>query len=157
KDITRASAFAVSSFRQGPSEQESADGQIGKKEESMSDEREGQKSYVYRVLDDTTNYVQGLLNDNEELRALLDTLKNDKNQIEEQLLLTQNELKRSREETQHLEQKLTQIEGENRQYSGRYTEVEQQNANLANLYVASYRLHSTLDRDEVLSVIQEII
>jgi hypothetical protein len=123
----------------------------------MSNEKEGQKSYVYRVLDDTTSYVQDLLSDNEELRQLLGSVKNEKNQIEEQLLLIQNELKRSREETAHLEQKLTQIEGENRQFSGRYSEVEQQNANLANLYVASYRLHSTLDRNEVLSVIQEII
>jgi len=123
----------------------------------MSNEKEGQKSYVYRVLDDTTSYVQNLLADNEELRQLLGSTKTEKNQIEEQLLLIQNEVKRSREETTRLEQKLAQIEGENRQYSGRYIEVEQQNANLANLYVASYRLHSTLDRDEVLSVIQEII
>jgi hypothetical protein len=123
----------------------------------MSNEKEGQKNYVYRVLDDTTNYVQGLLSDNEELRQLLDSLKAEKNHFEEQLLLTQNELKHSREEAARLEQKLTQIEGENRQFSGRYIEVEQQNANLANLYVASYRLHSTLDRNEVLSVIQEII
>ena len=39
----------------------------------------------------------------------------------------------------------------------RYTEIEQQNSNLANLYVASYRLHSTLDRKEVVDTIQEII
>ncbi|HSP15595.1 MAG TPA: GAF domain-containing protein [Thermoanaerobaculia bacterium] len=36
-------------------------------------------------------------------------------------------------------------------------ELEEQNTNLANLYVASYRLHSTLDRAEVLAGIQEII
>jgi hypothetical protein len=128
-----------------------------KKEWNMSNEKEGQKNYVYRVLDDTNNYFQELLRENEELRLSFDAIKNEKNQIEEQLLLTQNELKRSREDKSHLEQKLTQIEGENRQYSGRYIEVEQQNANLANLYVASFRLHATLDREEVLTVIQEII
>jgi nitrate/nitrite-specific signal transduction histidine kinase len=38
-----------------------------------------------------------------------------------------------------------------------YAAIEQQNANLANLYVASYRLHETLDRQEVLITIQEIL
>ena len=123
----------------------------------MGSEKEVPKNYVYRVLDDTTSYVQELLSDNEELRQTFEAIKSSKNQLEEQLLLTQNELKRSREETARLEQKLTQIEGEHRLSSGRYEEVEQQNANLANLYVASYRLHATLDRQEVLSVIQEII
>ena len=33
----------------------------------------------------------------------------------------------------------------------------QQNSNLANLYVASYRLHGTLDRKEVIDTLQEII
>jgi GAF domain-containing protein len=53
-----------------------------------------------------------------------------------------------------------QIEGikaETKAYSSRYAEVEQQNSNLANLYVASYRLHGTLDRTEVIAAIQEII
>lgn len=39
----------------------------------------------------------------------------------------------------------------------RYASIEQQNANLANLYVASYRLHETLDRQGVLEIIQEIL
>ena len=36
-------------------------------------------------------------------------------------------------------------------------EIEQQSSNLANLYVASYRLHGSVERSEVLQVIQEII
>src|SRR3990172_3622665 len=39
----------------------------------------------------------------------------------------------------------------------RYLEIEQENNNLANLYVASYQLHSTLDFKEVLQIILEII
>jgi GAF domain-containing protein len=39
----------------------------------------------------------------------------------------------------------------------RYAFVEQQNAKLANLFVASYRLHETLNPRDVLLVIQEII
>jgi GAF domain-containing protein len=39
----------------------------------------------------------------------------------------------------------------------RYLEVEQQNTNLANLYVASYQLNGTLDRERLIASIQEIV
>lgn len=62
-------------------------------------------------------------------------------------------------ESQHesmLEQ-LRSVEGENQQFAARYVEVEAENNNLANLYVASYQLHSTLDPNEVVRVILEIV
>ncbi len=123
----------------------------------MSKDKENQPNYVFRVLDDTTRYVQELLSENEELRSLLEDVKTEKSQIENQLLAMQRQMDRSREEKRSLEERLARMETENRQFSGRYIEVEQQNANLANLYVASYRLHSTLSRQEVLAVIEEII
>ncbi|HZS08155.1 MAG TPA: GAF domain-containing protein [Blastocatellia bacterium] len=123
----------------------------------MSDENEGMKKYVRQVLDDTNRYLHELLGNIEELGLVLGSLRIEKSQIEAELLVTRNELEQSLEEKTRLEQKLAQIESENRQFSGRYLEVEQQNASLANLYVASFRLHATLDRAEVLSVIQEII
>jgi len=49
------------------------------------------------------------------------------------------------------------VEAENRQFAERYVEIEEENNNLANLYVASYQLHSTLDPTEVLKVILEIV
>lgn len=123
----------------------------------MSKDKEMQTNYVYRVLDDTTRYVQGLLSENEELRSLLGDLKTEKSQVENHLLAIQRDMERSQEEKKRLEERLARMEAENRQFSGRYIDVEQQNANLANLYVASYRLHSTLSRQEVLAVIEEII
>ena len=56
-----------------------------------------------------------------------------------------------------LESKLSEVEAENVDFAQRYIDVEEQNNNLANLYVASYQLHSTLDYDEVLQIILEII
>jgi len=50
-----------------------------------------------------------------------------------------------------------QVEEENKDFLHRYREIESENNNLANLYVASYQLHSTLDLEEVLSIITEII
>lgn len=54
-------------------------------------------------------------------------------------------------------EQLRSIEGENQQFAERYLEVEEENNNLANLYVASYQLHSTLDPNEVVKVILEIV
>lgn len=39
----------------------------------------------------------------------------------------------------------------------RHAELEEQNENLANLYVASYQLHSSLDFKEVLGIVAEIV
>lgn len=61
------------------------------------------------------------------------------------------------DENKRLHDLLADIQEENRRASARYVEVEQQNTNLANLYVASYQLHGTLDRQRVLGAIQEII
>jgi putative methionine-R-sulfoxide reductase with GAF domain len=54
-------------------------------------------------------------------------------------------------------ERLGQVESENSQFALRYLEIEEENNNLANLYVASYQLHSTLDLDEVLKIIMEIV
>jgi len=54
-------------------------------------------------------------------------------------------------------ERLDQVERENQQFAERYVEMEEENNNLANLYVASYQLHSTLDLDEVLNIIREIV
>jgi hypothetical protein len=56
-----------------------------------------------------------------------------------------------------LKERLEEIERESQSFSARYVEVEQQNTNLANLYVASYQLHGTLDRERVLGAIKEIV
>ncbi|MCH7644609.1 MAG: GAF domain-containing protein [Myxococcales bacterium] len=85
--------------------------------------------YVFQVHDKTRQYVQELLRENERLREI----------------------------TAALEDKVASIETESLRFNERYAEIEKQNNDLANLYVASYRLHSTLDRQEVISVIEEII
>src|SRR6266508_2851280 len=48
-------------------------------------------------------------------------------------------------------------EERSKEFADRYVEIEEQNNNLANLYVASYQLHSTLDYKEVVRIVQEIV
>jgi hypothetical protein len=49
------------------------------------------------------------------------------------------------------------VEKENRDFSERYHDIERENNNLANLYVASFQLHSTLDLRELTQIILEIL
>jgi GAF domain len=61
------------------------------------------------------------------------------------------------DENQRLTARLEMVEKESRTFSARYVEVEQQNTNLANLYVATYQLNGTLNREAVLAAIKEIV
>jgi putative methionine-R-sulfoxide reductase with GAF domain len=49
------------------------------------------------------------------------------------------------------------VEAELAELKRRHAELEEQNNNLANLYVASYQLHSTLDFKEVVAIVMEIV
>jgi nitrate/nitrite-specific signal transduction histidine kinase len=78
--------------------------------------------------------------------------------------LLMKEVERLRVENGQMAQKLEflngkfqQVEAENKDFAQRYVEVEEQNESLANLYVASHRLHSTLDSSEVVECIKEIL
>lgn len=84
-------------------------------------------------------FTQDLLKENERLRYEL--LK----------------LEQIREEKNVLLGRFNEVEEKNKGFSARYAEVEKENNNLANLYVASYQLHSTLDIKEVLRIVVEII
>jgi GAF domain len=49
------------------------------------------------------------------------------------------------------------VERENMDFADRSKEIERENNNLANLYVASFQLHSTMDLREVTQIILEIL
>jgi GAF domain-containing protein len=77
-------------------------------------------------------------------------LKEKVRQLEEEIRLLREE-----NETQRNEFRIT--EEENHEFSERYVKVERRNSDLVNLYVASYRLHSTLNYEEVLKIVNEIV
>jgi len=123
----------------------------------MSDQRQDQESYIRKVSEATRQYAQELLRENESLRAAVAVLESEKVRLTERVRSLGEELEVRRQEELRLQEALAETENENRRFSERYMEVEQQSANLANLYVASYRLHGTLDRAEVIAAIQEIV
>ena len=105
--------------------------------------KDNQRSFTEKVTSDMREYVQSLLDENRRLSTTVAELEADRDRtIEAQTALIE---------------RLSQIEEESRAFAARYVEVEQQNTNLANLYVASYQLHGTLDRERVLGAIKEIV
>jgi nitrate/nitrite-specific signal transduction histidine kinase len=114
-------------------------------------------AYVSRVRDDTQRYASELLRENQRLRTALASAMHDNTLLREAAERTRGEIEAMRAGEERMLKALDRAEEENRRFVSRYMEVEQENSNLANLYVASYRLHGTLDRREVLDVIQEIV
>lgn len=78
-------------------------------------------------------------------------------QREEALAVVRKELGNHRERHDKLQSQLSEIERENGFFADRYVQLERQASRLSNLYAASYRLHETLERKEVLQIIEEIV
>jgi len=108
-------------------------------------------------LDEEAQRAAGALGITEELRALAASLENEKRLLEERLGVLRDDLDRHQAEKARLQRQLADIGDEGRKLTEQYVAVEKHSTNLANLYVASYSLHGTLDREEVLTAIKEIL
>jgi len=104
-------------------------------------------------------FTKDLIKENERLRfrtaQLEEVIRNTGN--EEKIQLYEERLKILDREINSLTERYRKVEEENKDFASKYLEVETENNNLANLYVASYQLHSTLDFNEVLRIVMEII
>jgi hypothetical protein len=108
-------------------------------------------------LEETLRSSRDLEKENQVLRGLTASLEKEKLRLQEQLLAVREQFDRHQKEQARLRSQLAEIEKQNTRFSEQYVQVEEQSTNLANLYVASYSLHGTLDREQVLASIQEIV
>jgi CheY-like chemotaxis protein len=60
-------------------------------------------------------------------------------------------------ENNSLKNRILELETENREFAEQIVNIEEVNNNLTNLYVASSRLHSVLDRVKVIEIIREVV
>lgn len=104
-------------------------------------------------------FTKELIKENERLRYRIAQLEEalEKSGNEERVRLYEERIKMLEEELNSLLERYKKVEEENKDFAAKYVEVEAENNNLANLYVASYQLHSTLDFNEVLKIVIEII
>jgi hypothetical protein len=105
-------------------------------------------------------FTEELLKENERLRykiadleARLGTDGGDEHLVKELM----EKIRRLEEERERYLQRFVEVEAENKDFASRYVQIENENNNLMNIYVASYQLHSTLDFQEVLQIITEIV
>lgn len=106
--------------------------------------------YVLQARDEQQQYAAAMLRENESLRAKVAVLESDHRRAVDQHQAATGELDRLRE-------RLAGIADENQRYAEKHHQIESQSSNLTNLYVASYQLHSSVDRDTVLGTILEIV
>jgi len=106
-------------------------------------------------------FTQELLKENEKLRyrvaQLEEVTKFSDREGTYKVHTLEERVKFLEEENRSLIERYHEVEEENKDFANRYIEVEAENNNLANLYVASYQLHSTLDFNESLKIILEIV
>lgn len=104
-------------------------------------------------------FTKDLIKENERLRFRIAQLEEtiEKSENEEKVRLYEDRIRMLEEELNSLLEKYRKVEEENKDFASKYVEVETENNNLANLYVASYQLHSTLDFNEVLRIVLEIV
>ena len=101
------------------------------------------RTYISQAREEQQQYINGLLRENEKLRGALAV-------AEEQHRAAAGELER-------LRARFEEMTSENQRFAEQYQHIEEQSSNLANLYVASYQLHTSVDRAAVLQTIQEIV
>lgn len=104
-------------------------------------------------------FTKEILKENERLRFKMAEIQEDLSRSGDsaRTKLYEERIRLLEEELTSLKDRFSQVEAENKDFAAKYIDVEEENNNLANLYVASYQLHSTLDFDEVLRIVLEII
>lgn len=109
-------------------------------------------------------FTEELLAENEKLRyrvatveSELDSVKRSGTEPEGVVRELREKVRALEDEKQRLLSSYREVETLNRDYQTRYAEIEEEHNNLANLYIASYQLHSTMTFREVVQVINEIV
>jgi len=120
-------------------------------------------TFVHTFFKKGAEFTEELLRENERLRKEKVELDDQNAQLRTQLKSNQamRELINKIEHLEHERDKLLtqvhEVEAVSSRFSGRYSEMEEELSTLANLYVATYQLHSTLRPKLVLQHLRELL
>jgi hypothetical protein len=112
---------------------------------------------VDEARNDTQRSLHEILADNVALRARVGDLERENRRLSERVASTSEDLETALSACIDITTRFARIEAQSRQALEQQATMEQQNADLASLYVATQRLHATLQRDEVVGAIHEIL
>lgn len=113
--------------------------------------------FVRRVQRETRLCIDRVIRESDRLRALLESSEAERRRIQRQLDAVSGERDELGGEVEGLRKSLDEMETEHESILEGYANFESQTTSLANLYVATYRLHGAVDTNEVLDVIEEIV
>ena len=114
-------------------------------------------AFVQKLTASAQKHAEELFEQNERLKSLVASLEEKHNQISEELSSLREERDALRAERGKLQHVLDEALAQNRRDIERSALVEQQCTSLANLYVATFKLHGSLERADVLAAISEIV
>lgn len=121
---------------------------------------EDSRQEVLQIVKRGAEFTEEVLKENEKLRyrvAQLESRQQGTGRDDTLLKELVEKVQRLEGERDALLKRFAEVEAENKDFASRYVEIETENNNLLNIYVASYQLHSTLDFQEVLQILTEII
>jgi hypothetical protein len=114
--------------------------------------------FLRRLHEDGRRYHETQQHLMDRLQALLaDIERTDRDSLHARVRELQAELAAREQEQAELRTKVFEILDENQRLAAQYADIERENASLASLYVAAFRLHSTLRRPELLVAVEEVI
>ena len=135
-----------------------------KKKEPGSPAREQPKAKDFlQVFKRGVQFTEELLAENERLRYRVVRLEEENRTLAQQTMVSQayeellEQMRTLEDERSTLLERFKSVEEETQDFKSRYREIEDENNRLANLYIASYQLNSTLDLKEVVRISFEII
>lgn len=115
------------------------------------------RDYARKVQEGTRRYAEHQAEMVAKLEVLVASLEEERAQLDAEVKSLRAAVQSRESERSRLSVTMAEIVDENKRLSGEYVQVEQQSSSLANLYAASFRLHDSLERAEVLTAIQEIV
>ena len=106
---------------------------------------------------DEAESLRGLREEAREAKARLFAAEQEARRARDELAEARAVLDAHARDRDRLQATLSLMDDENRRYSDEFAQMQKQANNLANLYVASYQVHGTLDRAELLDSLKAIL
>jgi hypothetical protein len=131
--------------------------------DSTAELKQQRDAFVHTFFKKGAEFTEELLKENERLRHQVVKLEHENTSLRTQLKSDEairdllRKIDQLEREKEMLLNQFTQQEQVTSRYTVRYAEIEEELANLANLYVASYQLHSTLRLPLVVKHLRELL
>jgi hypothetical protein len=130
---------------------------------SQADLTRERESFVRNFLRKGVEFTEELIRENEDLRRHVALVERENTELrttvksDDAMRDVLRTIERLEQEKRNLLDRSSQLEQATRRYEGRYAAIEQELNDLANLYVASFQLHSTLKPPHVVQHIRELL